>query len=234
MENYQNRFTLHAIELHPGRALHASFACQEGFKRQGKVSETLFDGIVISEPEFNVRAVHLDHGTPVLAFALEEHFSVNIVKSALDEMGLAPGPWLTSFKSSIYENADPRTLVDLPAPAAERPTIRMPLGELQKAIVRIEPGQRIAYITDVKGTAENIRKMIDLAKGVDILFVEAAFSHQDLNIALEKNHLTARQAGELARACDVRQYQIFHHSPRYEDCPGLLAEEAEKAFNGNN
>ena len=73
--------------------------------------------------------------------------------------------------------------------------------------------------------------MIALAKGVDILYVEAAFSHIHHTIAHEKHHLTARQAGELARLCQAKQYHLFHHSPRYTDCPGLLEKEAREAFN---
>ncbi len=233
VENYQNHFTLHAIELYPHRALRTSFACHEGFKRQGHVSETLFDGTLVSEPEFNVRAIHLDHGTPVLAFALEERFSVNIVKSALDRMGISPGPWLNQLKTLIYNNADPETMVELPISPDGRSPSRISMGELRDAIALIQPGQRMAYITDAAGSRENMRKMIELAKGVDILFVEAAFSHKDHALALEKRHLTARQAGELARQCSVRQFHVFHHSPRYETCPQLLEEEARKAFTGS-
>jgi ribonuclease Z len=49
-------------------------------------------------------------------------------------------------------------------------------------------------------------------------------------VALQKLHLTARQAGELAQACRVKQYSLFHYSPRYSDCPKMLEEEAARAF----
>jgi ribonuclease Z len=65
---------------------------------------------------------------------------------------------------------------------------------------------------------------------VDHLFVEAAFSDRHREVALQKKHLTARQAGELARRCRVSQYSIFHYSPRYSDCPEILEEEAARAF----
>jgi ribonuclease Z len=74
--------------------------------------------------------------------------------------------------------------------------------------------------------------MIALADGVDHLFVEAAFSHADRDIARQKRHLTARQAGKLARACNVKQYSLFHYSPRYSDCPEMLEAEAKRAFDG--
>ncbi len=232
VRNYRNRFCLHVTELHPNRALVGCFPCHNGFTAQGEIREHRFDGTVVSEPELVVRAVHLDHGTPVLAFALEERFHVNIIKAALDTLGLSPGPWLNRFKALLYDNAATTTLVEIPAPSTGQPARRIPLGTLQTAIARLRPGQRLAYITDVSGTPENMQKMITLANGADILFVEAAFSHHHRDIALAKHHLTARQAGELARACGVRQYHLFHYSPRYTDCPALLEEEARAAFNG--
>ena len=67
---------------------------------------------------------------------------------------------------------------------------------------------------------------------MDQLFIEAAFSHAQRDIARRKRHLTARQAGELARSCRVKQYHLFHYSPRYADCPDMLEAEADKAFAG--
>ena len=232
VENYHNRFSLHVTELHPDRSLYGCFPCHKGFVAQGKIRERSFDGTVVSEPGLMVRAVHLDHGTPVLAFALEEQFHVNIIKDALDALGLSPGPWLSRFKALLYDNANPDTIIDIPATTEGKPAQRFPLGKLQTAIARIRPGQRIAYIADVSGTLSNMQKMTALAKGADILFVEAAFSHMHHEIALEKHHLTARQAGELARSCGVKRYHLFHYSPRYTDCPELLEKEAQAAFNG--
>lgn len=234
VKNYRNRFTMHVTELHPDRALVGRFACHKGFVPDGKIRESPFDGTVVTEPELSVRAVHLDHGTPVLAFALEERFHVTIIKEALGAMGLSPGPWLTRFKALLYENAAPDTMVDIPATPEGQPARCIPLGNLQAAIARIQPGQRLAYISDADGTPENMHKMIALAKGVDVLFVEAAFSHIHRAIALEKHHLTARQAGELARCCGARQYRLFHYSPRYTDCPDLLEQEAQDAFNAHD
>jgi ribonuclease Z len=65
---------------------------------------------------------------------------------------------------------------------------------------------------------------------VDHLYVEAAFSHQHRDIALQKHHLTSRQAGELARACRVKQYTLFHHSPRYSENSAMLEKESHDAF----
>lgn len=230
--NYDNRFTLHATELHPDRALVCRYPCHSGFAADGRIRAMPFGGVALSEPNLTIHAVHLDHGTPVLAFALNERFHINIVNAALGRLGSFPGPWLSRFKAMIYDHADPQTIVEIPTSEDKGATRRLTLEELSKTVARITPGQRLAYIADVAGTPENIKKMIALADGVDHLFVEAAFSHIHQDVARQKHHLTARQAGELARTCRVKQYSLFHFSPRYSDCPELLEAEAEAAFRG--
>ncbi len=232
VENYQNRFVLHATELHPTRSLYCRFPCHKGFHADGPIQEQPFDGTVLAEPEMTIRAAHLDHGIPVLAFCLSERFHIHIVKTALDRLQLPPGPWINRFKSLLYADADPETPIDVPTTADENEPIRYTVGKLEETITRISPGQRLAYIADAAGTKENEEKMITLAKGVDHLFVEAAFSEEHRDMALQKNHLTACQAGRLARICGVNQYTLFHHSPRYTDHTEILEQEAKAAFMG--
>ena len=233
VENYQNRFVLHATELHPTRSLFCRYTCHKGFVADGPIRERPFDGTVLAEPKLIIHAVHLDHGIPVLAYCLSERFHINIVKTALDRMQMPPGPWINRFKSLLYADADLATPIDVPTATDEREPTCYTVGKLKKTIARISPGQRLSYIADAVGTAENEEKMIALAKGVDHLFVEAAFSEEHRDMALQKNHLTARQAGRLARICGVKQYTLFHHSPRYTDCPEILEQEAKGAFTGD-
>jgi len=227
---YENRFILHATELHPDRALCCSYPCHKGFTAAGTIQEIPFDGAVVDEPDLSVRAVHLDHGTPVLAFRLDERFHVNIITTALDELGLVAGPWLNRFKRMVLENADPETMVEVPGFDPDAASVSIPLNALKASIVSISAGQRLAYVADVGGTKANLDALVDFAQGVDHLFVEAAFSHKHQDIALQKHHLTARQAGALARQCRAKQYGLHHYSPRYTDCPEVLEEEASRAF----
>ena len=60
----------------------------------------------------------------------------------------------------------------------------------------------------------------------------AAFLDRDRARAEERAHLTARQAGELARMAKVKKLQIFHFSPKYEKEGDLLEREAAEAFGG--
>ena len=233
VDGYANRFVLHATELHPGRIRCRSYPCRNGFRADGAIRSGAFDGFVLDEPAFRVQAVHLDHGTPVLAFALRERYHINVKRTALERLEVLPGPWLGRFKRLLYDNADGRTVIDMPSASHPAGTRRMSLEALKAALVRITPGQHLAYITDATGTPENLARMIPLADGADHLYVEAVFSDRHRDVARRKHHLTARQAGNLARTCRVRQYHLFHHSPRYTDTPDLLASEAAAAFHGN-
>jgi ribonuclease Z len=106
------------------------------------------------------------------------------------------------------------------------------LAELKPAL-RIVPGQKIAYVTDVAWHEDNVARIVDLARDADLLFIEAVFMERDAEHGQRKFHLTARQAGEIARAAHVGSVIPMHFSPRYvgED-RGLLRAEVEAAFGG--
>src|SRR5207244_1482786 len=70
------------------------------------------------------------------------------------------------------------------------------------------------------------------AAGADLCFCEAPFLEEDLEQAARRYHLTARQAGALARAAGVRRLQVFHFSPRYEGRYGEIVSEAQAELAG--
>jgi ribonuclease Z len=99
------------------------------------------------------------------------------------------------------------------------------LGELKSGILQIVPGQKIAYVTDTACTPANAAKIVELARGADYLFIEAAFLDAERERAGERHHLTALQAGQLARQAGVARAIPFHFSPRYQGMEERLREE---------
>jgi ribonuclease Z len=87
-------------------------------------------------------------------------------------------------------------------------------------------------VVDCAFTRANVEKIVALAKDADTLFIEATFFEADAAIAAQRRHLTAHQAGTIARLAGVKRLVTFHYSPRYRGEGERLAEEAQLAFLG--
>jgi ribonuclease Z len=231
VENYDDAFVLKATEVHPDHTLTQEYHCNKAFSAPQVPLRRDFDGTLLKESAFSVHAIHLDHKTPCLAFMLKERFHINIMKDRLKALHVPVGPWLRQLKEALYEQRNPgeRFHVVWKEHGKEREaTFR--LGDLARQITRVSPGQKIVYIVDVIFAPENIEKMIDFARNADQLFIEAAFLDAEAHVARRKYHLTAKQAGIVARKAGVKHVTLFHFSPRYAHTGSLLEGEAREAF----
>jgi ribonuclease Z len=198
--------------------------------RPTPIEERRFSGVLHAHRAYTLHADLLDHGIPVLGVALKEteHLSVN--KDRLERSGLAAGPWLSELKNAVRRCDPDDTEID--ATAVDGTVRRQRLRDLVEEILFRTPGQKIAYFTDLGFTEENVKKAVKLAQDVDLMVCEAAFLHADEGLAADRGHLTARQAGELARACNASKLAPFHFSPRYVGRHRELLDEAADAFGG--
>ena len=137
------------------------------------------------------------------------------------------GEWLRSLKEKIRAGAPDDTRIEIPGHGS------LPLGELSE-VVSLSPGQKIAYVVDVAFHQSNIDRILALAANADLFFVGAPFLERDAERAGETRHLTARQAGWLARRAGARRLEVFHFSPRYDGDSESLIREAEEAFAGRS
>ncbi len=223
--------SLEVTEVHADHLRVAHFACPEGFRRRDDPVVKPFDGVILEESQFRVRAALLDHRIPCLGFALEEMVHLNVDKARLDALGLPVGPWLMDVKRAIRAGAPDALPVRVVwSEAGERREQNLALGKLRQEIVRESPGQKLAYVTDVSFSQENIDRILPLAAGADLFFCEAGYPERDRARAADRFHLTAGQAGFLAAQARARNLAVFHFSPKYRDCPGELLDEAMAAF----
>ncbi len=229
---FADDLVIHATEVHAhDRGVIAAFRLKDGFREGSAAGIGLVDGVVLDEEGFRVRAAVLDHGIPCLGFALEEKRHVNVWKSALDREVLRAGPWLRELRRAVLRDDADETPIRVWWREAGRVVERVvPLGELKARILRIVPGQRFAYVVDAAFHAANAKTITALAAGADTLFIEAAFLEEDAAVAAGKRHLTAHQAGTIARLAGVERLVPFHFSPRYADRGDLLIAEAMAAF----
>lgn len=232
VENYETDLVFEVTEVGiAGKAQRACFRCKAGFRREGEEPVLITDGILLEEEGFRVRSVVLDHRTPCLAFALEEKKHINVWKSRLDELGWPTGPWLTELRHAVRRGLpdEYRFRVWWKDRDGLHEHYRT-LGELKREFLRFVPGQKIAYVTDAVFHSPNAERIVALAQGADILFIEATFLQRDAQRAAEKYHLTARQAGELARRAGAKSVVPFHFSPMYQETPDELTAELWQAF----
>src|SRR5213080_1432688 len=185
-----------------------------------------FTGVVVADPVFTVEAAPLDHKIVSMAYAMTERTHLNVRPEALAAAGLEPGPWLNALKQAIRTGAPDDT------PIQVTPGDRRPLGALSAELITVTPGQKVAYVVDTLFSPANAAAIVRLAAGADLFFCEAPFLEEDLEQAAHRYHLTARQAGALARAAGVRRLQVFHFSPRYEGRYGEIVSEAQAEFAG--
>jgi len=233
VENYDDAFVLKATEVHPDHTLTQVFHSNRAFDSHQVPVKRDFDGTLLKESAFSVHAIHLDHKIPCLAFMLKERFHINIMKERLKALNVPVGPWLRQLKEALYEQRDPgeRFHVVWQKNGKQRETT-FRLGDLSRQIARVSPGQKIVYIVDIIFAPENVEKIIDFAGNADQLFIEAAFLDADAHVAQRKYHLTAKQAGIVARKAGVKHVTLFHFSPRYAHAGSLLEREAREAFKG--
>jgi len=232
IENYENTLSVHVTEIKKEKIITQRYNSRDRFRPTGDAQEFPFTGNLLSEEHFSVNAVILDHKIDCIGLTLKENFSINIIKEGLKKLGLEVGPWLREFKKAVYEegNSDPSFTVVWKDKDKRIREKDFTLCDLKEKIAMISPGQKITYIADMIGSPENITKAVDLAQDSSTLFIEAAFLDKDKDMAQRKYHLTAKEAGLVARKAKVKELTLFHFSPRYFGQEKELLQEAMTAF----
>ncbi len=232
--------TIEVQEFHKDMARRACFRADSGFQLTEQPSHPLVPHpqscllTVLEDPMFSVKAVALNHRIPSFAYSLEEQFHINVNKQKLHQAGLPVGAWLKEVKQYIWQGRPDEfrftvTLYD----EHRRQEREMVLGVIKETFLTISRGQKIAYVVDARYDEENEAKIVTLARGADLFYCESPYLHVDAEKARNRYHLTARQAGLMARKAQVRDLVVFHFSPRYTGKGEALEREAMEAFQGS-
>lgn len=227
-------FSIEVTEVTRERRTRTLFRASTGFRAEPIESvevggEEGATQLLVDEGSFRVRAAITDHRIPCLSFAIDEPTHLNVDADLLGKRGLGPGPWLKELKDLIRAYADAST--PLRVWRSDRSQAELPLGELRD-LVRITPGQKVGYVVDTRFTPENLAVLLPLLHRADQLYCEAPFLDEDRDQAAMRYHLTAAEAGAIARLAQVRRLKVFHFSPRYQGRGDRLRQEAEAAFRG--
>jgi ribonuclease Z len=199
-------------EVEEGRVTRARARADEGFAMKGCEELPREGSLVALRPRYRVDAAVLDHrGIPCLAFTVREPFHVGIRRGALEDRGYLPGPWLGTLKERVLAGRRDDA-VEVATPGGP---VAVPAGELEDAITVRTPGQAVAFVTDIAFTEGNLAGLEKVARGVDLLYIETFCLDELADLAREKGHLTAVQAGAIAARLGARRTVPMHVSPRY-------------------
>ena len=225
IRHYKLKLLVH--EIAGGAVRRITFEAAHDFQPEGELA-TEFSGTLLQEPGFRVRAAILDHRIPCLAFSLEESQRFNIKPNALQSLELNSGPWLDQLKRMLRQQCPRETPLEMPL--RDGSTKSLTLEQWYDLLIVESNGQKIAYVVDNQYNPSNAEQIVALAKNADLFYCEACFAQADEALARARFHLTATQAGVLARRAQVRCLIPFHFSPRYQTEPERLEKEALAAY----
>jgi ribonuclease Z len=170
-------------------------------------------------------------------------FEVGLVELAPNDELDRDGYRIAAYETDHGGGAIGYALVESPRPGQFDPELAERLGVTPGPdFGRLQGGETVNGVRpeQVMGGPRRGRKVVltgDTAPSemtrlvafeADLLIHEATFLDDDAARAAETRHSTARQAGELAAAADVRMLALTHISPRYGGAE--LRDEARTAF----
>lgn len=184
------------------RLRHASIFRDEADMLPCPISD---DGQLHSTDGLTLSCAQLDHGVDTFGYRLDEPDGRRMLPNALAAVGLR-GPAVGVLQREGTVEHDGRTV------------------SIQE-VSEPRPGQSFALVMDTRPCAG----ALELARGVDMLVCEATYLSEHEREAHDHQHMTARQAAELARDAGARSLVLTHFSQRYPRLEPFL-EEASAVF----
>jgi ribonuclease Z len=161
---------------------------------------------VFETRDFTIKAERMSHGTPCLAYSFQEKDKLRVDKKKIKKLGLKGERVgkLAEGKDVEYKGKKVKS----------------------KDFTYEQKGKKISFVLDTRKS----RKIEKFAENSDLLVMESTYLSRDKNLAKKYGHLTAKQAGEIARASKSDRLVLTHISQRYSKEEKELLKEAKKEF----
>lgn len=168
----------------------------------------LSSGPVFEGNDFTINAFQVHHrGAESLGYIFEEKGRRPFLPEKAAALGIPPGPWRRDL---VEERA-----ATLPDGRVIQPA--EVLGEFH-------PGTRLVVIGD-SGETDSL---VEVCRGADALVIESTYLDEEVEMAKQFGHLTARQSADLALRAGVGQLLLTHISRRYREKD--VQQEAQEVF----
>ena len=160
-------------------------------------------GVIDREPgTFTIETLPLDHGVPSWGYRLVEPDGLRMLPEKLAAAEVR-GPLVGQLLRDGRVTAGGRTVH---------------LHEVSEP----RRGQVFAFVMDTR-ICDNA---VALARGADLLVCESTYRSTETREAIERGHMTAAQAAEVAREAGARRLVLTHFSQRYPEVQPFLEEAA--------
>lgn len=172
-----------------------------------KIEVKEVSGKFFENDDFYLEAESMTHGVPCVAYSFVKKGQRRIDKEKLRKSGLPHGPLLQKLKEGKDISHE---------------------GKKHKAkdLTFVENGKKISFVLDTSTNS----KVAKFVKGADVLVSEASFSEELEDKAREFQHLTSKQAGEIAKKSKAKRLIVTHISQRFERNQKQILEEVRKVF----
>ncbi|MGW1534783.1 ribonuclease Z [Streptomyces aureus] len=162
------------------------------------------DGVLATTPAYTLEARRLSHPVESFGYRLVEPDGRRMLPERLRELGITgPDVGVLQREGSLR-------------------------GVTLDDVSEVRRGQKFAFVMDTR-LCEGVDA---LAEGCDLLVIESTFLDGDHQLAADHGHLTAGQAGRVAREAGVRHLVLTHFSQRYPDSGAFETEARAAGFDG--
>ena len=179
---------------------------------KGMTSNAKGGGLKFFETDdFYLEAEKMEHGVPCNAYNFVKKGQRRIDRAKLKKSKLPSGPLMKKLKEGkdiVYEKKK----------------------YLAKNLTYSEGDKKISFVLDTL----NNKKIIPFVKDSDLLICESNFMADLKDLAKEHLHLTAKQAGEIAKKSKSKKLILTHISQRYDKDIKKLLVEAKKVFKNSS
>jgi ribonuclease Z len=157
-------------------------------------------GIVHDDGRFKIEAAFLEHGVENIGWRVTEPDSRKFDQKKLDGFGIRG-----LLVKELIEKGELMVQDRLVA-----------LDDVS----HIQQGDSIAIVIDTRYCQE----AIDIARNAKILLCESTYQEEHADLAYKHYHLTAKQAGQIAKDANVKLLILTHFSARYQGLKGFEIE----------